>query len=114
VSYRDNMAIVKACSFGVSPTLIENFSMALLEASFCGVPMVSFDVGGNADVVSDGRNGVLVPALDIEALVNAACRLLDADYRTSLRRATLLHVADRFNSNMTVEKFISVMSSPPS
>ncbi|MEP6957179.1 MAG: glycosyltransferase family 4 protein [Nitrospirota bacterium] len=114
MSYRENTAIVKACSFGVSPTLIENFSMALLEASFCGVPMVSFDVGGNADVVSNGKNGVLVPALDIEALVNAACHLLAADYCTSLRRATLLHVADRFISNMTVEKFIRVMSSPPS
>jgi glycosyltransferase involved in cell wall biosynthesis len=109
LNYRENLAIVKACSFGISPTLIENFSMALLEANFCGVPMVSFDVGGNADVVSNGRNGVLVPSLDIEALIKAACRLLDADYSANLRRETVSHAADRFSSHRTVEKFISLM-----
>ncbi|MCG3769200.1 MAG: N-acetyl-alpha-D-glucosaminyl L-malate synthase [Nitrosomonadaceae bacterium] len=109
VSYADNLAVVKACSFGISPTLIENFGMALLEASMCGVPMVSFDVGGNADVVSNGRSGVLVPFLDVEALINAACRLLDAEYCAKLRRETVLSVADRFSSNLTVEKFINLM-----
>lgn len=109
VSYPENLGIVKACSFGISPTLIENFSMALLEANFCGAPMVSFDVGGNAEVVSNGRSGVLVPLLDIEALINAACRLLDPDYCANLRRETLLYVAERFNSKLTVEKFMSLM-----
>ena len=109
VSYADNLAVVKACSFGISPTLIENFGMALLEASMCGVPMVAFDVGGNADVVSNGRNGVLVPALDVEALIKSACRLLEADNRTNLRRATVSYAADKFSSHRTVEKFISLM-----
>ncbi|HLZ33037.1 MAG TPA: glycosyltransferase family 4 protein [Nitrospira sp.] len=109
VSYRDNLAIVKACTFGISPTLIENFSMAILEANFCGVPMVSFDVGGNAELVSNGRSGVLVPPLDIDALIQAACRLLDADYSANMRRETQLSVADRFSSDLTVEKFISVI-----
>ena len=109
VSYSENLAIVKACSFGISPTLIENFSMAILEANFCGTPVVSFDVGGNAEVVGNGRSGVLVPPHDIEALINAACRLLDADYCANLRRETLSYVADRFNSEVTVDKFINLM-----
>ena len=84
--------------------------MALLEAGVCGVPMVAFDVGGNADVVSNGRSGVLVPSLDIEALIKAACRLLDADYSANLRCETVLYAADRFRSDLTVEKFISLMN----
>jgi len=110
VSYGENLGIVKACSFGISPTLIENFSMALLEASCCGVPMVSFDVGGNSEVVSNGKNGVLVPLLDLEGLIKAACRLLDASDCAALRRETSLSVADRFSSSRTVEKFISLMN----
>jgi glycosyltransferase involved in cell wall biosynthesis len=109
VSYHDNLAIVKACSFGISPTLIENFGMALLEANFCGVPMVSFDVGGNAEVVSNGRSGMLVPFLDIEALIAAACRLLDEDYRVRLRRETVLSVADRFDNDLIVKKFLTLL-----
>ena len=109
VSYSDNLSIVKGCSFGVSPTLIESFGMALLEASVCGVPMVAFDVGGNADVVTNGRNGVLVPLLDVEALIMAACRLLDADYGANLRREAELYAADRLSNDLTVEKIISLM-----
>ena len=41
-----NVAIMKACDLCVSPTFIENFGMALLEAQFCGLPVVAFDVGG--------------------------------------------------------------------
>jgi glycosyltransferase involved in cell wall biosynthesis len=109
VNYPENLAIVKACSFGISPTLIENFGMALLEASICGVPMVAFDVGGNADVVSNGRSGVLVPFLDFEALIQSACRLLDAEYRANLRSEAVSYAADRFSSDLTVEKYVSLM-----
>lgn len=110
VSYHDNLAIVKACSFGVSPTLIENFGMAILEANCCGVPMVSFDVGGNADVVSNGRSGFLVPPLDVEALVGAACRLMEDRYRADIRREAAHYAADTFNSDLLVEKFLRVMN----
>lgn len=109
VSYHDNLAIVKACSFGISPTLVENFGMAILEANCCGVPMVSFDVGGNEDVVSNGRSGFLVPYLDVEALVGAACRLMEDKYRVAMRREAAQYAADTFNSNLVIERFISVM-----
>jgi glycosyltransferase involved in cell wall biosynthesis len=110
LNYHDNLAIVKACSFGVSPTLVESFGMAILEGNFCGLPMVSFDVGGNAEVVSNGKSGFLVPYLDIESLVAAACRLMDSKYRAGIRRETIQYVADRFNSDEVVEKFMRVMN----
>ena len=72
-----NLGRVKACSFCVYPTLAENYSMALLEAALCGVPMVTFDVGGNGEIIRDGTNGFLAPAHDVDALATAAARLLD-------------------------------------
>jgi glycosyltransferase involved in cell wall biosynthesis len=68
-SYNENISVVKACSFCVSPTLIESFGLAILEANFCGLPVVTFDVGGTADIIVNGENGILVPFLDIEALI---------------------------------------------
>jgi glycosyltransferase involved in cell wall biosynthesis len=110
ISYADNLAIVKSCSFGISPTLIENFGMALLEACCCGVPMVTFDVGGNADVVSHGRSGFLVPYLDLESLISAACRLLDGGYRESIRRETAKHARVAFNAGLAADQFIRLMN----
>jgi glycosyltransferase involved in cell wall biosynthesis len=109
VSYQDNLALVKSCSFGVSPTLIENFGMSILEAHACGVPMVSFDVGGNSDIVHQGRNGMLVPYLDIDGLVSAAGRLLDETNRAVMSRHAKEDAATRFGTEVVVEQLLSFM-----
>lgn len=109
VSYQDNLSMVKACSFGVSPTLIENFGMAILEAQACGVPMISFDVGGNHDVVSNGQTGVLVPYLDVEELIQAAVRLMEEKRRTTMRIEAANDAASRFSSEVVVEQFVAMM-----
>jgi glycosyltransferase involved in cell wall biosynthesis len=74
--YAENIGLMKACQICVSPTLIENFGMALLEAQFCGLPVLTFDVGGNAELVADGRTGRIVPYLDVEALARESAGLL--------------------------------------
>lgn len=74
--YARSIGLMKACQLCVSPTLIENFGMALLEAQFCGLPVVTFDVGGNAELVADGRTGRVVPYLDLEALERESAGLL--------------------------------------
>ena len=93
-----NLSRVKACSFGVYPTLAENYSMALLEAALCGVPMVTFDVGGNAEIIRNGTNGFLVPAQDVDALVAAAVRLLDPATVRRMAGATLIDAKTRLDS----------------
>ncbi|MDP7666484.1 MAG: glycosyltransferase family 4 protein, partial [Rhodospirillales bacterium] len=70
------LARVKACNVCVYPTLVENYSMAILEAVNCAVPVVSFDVGGNAEIIAAGETGFLAPAYDVGGLVDAAAPLL--------------------------------------
>jgi glycosyltransferase involved in cell wall biosynthesis len=108
-SYTDNLAMVKSCSFGVSPTLIENCGMAILEAACCGVPMVTFDVGGNAEVVAPGVSGLLVPYLDVEALVHAAARFMEEKYRLTLRREAVRYAAEKFGRQRIVTQYMQVI-----
>ena len=75
--YHDHIALVKTCTVCVSPTLIESFGMALLEAQCCGLPVVAFDVGGNRDVVIDDITGYLVPFAAVEILSETTIRLLE-------------------------------------
>jgi glycosyltransferase involved in cell wall biosynthesis len=55
----------------VLPSDMEGTSLALLEASWCGLAAVATDVGGNAEVIEDGVSGTLVKRDDAAALGNA-------------------------------------------
>ncbi|UPU34370.1 glycosyltransferase family 4 protein [Geomonas paludis] len=101
-----NVAYLKSCSFGISPTLIENFSMAILEAVFCGLPMAVFAVGGNAEIVSDGVNGFCVPCPDVAALTDAAARLLDPATCQEMGHNALRMARERFSAAAVVDRYL--------
>ncbi len=48
----------------------ENMPVVILEALSCGLPVVSTQVGGIAEIINPG-NGLLVPACDMQGLKNA-------------------------------------------
>ncbi len=53
---------LRACDVAVLPAQEEGLGLALLEAMFCGAPVVGTRSGGIANVISDGATGVLTPA----------------------------------------------------
>ena len=68
----------------------EGYSIALLEACAAGLPIVATDVGGNGEIVRDGRNGRLVPAGDASALSLALLDVLQ-DPQTAARMGLAGH-----------------------
>lgn len=59
------------------PSLSEGSSLALLEAMAAGLPVVATAVGGNADIVTDGVNGLLFAPADPDQGAAHVCRLLE-------------------------------------
>lgn len=55
----------------------EGYSLSLLEASAAGLPLVATAVGGNADIVRQGQNGLIVPPKSPAALAEALIHLLN-------------------------------------
>lgn len=60
----------------VLPSQSEGLSNTLLESMAAGLPIVTTRVGGNAELVEDGVNGILVPPQSPATLAQAIIRIL--------------------------------------
>lgn len=71
------------------------------EAIACGTVPVCTDIGANRDFAIDGHTALVVPVDDPEAMVSAAMRLMDENFRTSLRSKGLTYI-QRFSYDKVV------------
>ena len=78
-----------------SENVEEATSLSALEAMACGRPLIAGAVGGLAEMVNDGENGLLVPDADAEALAAAILRLAaDPDLGARLAAAARDYVVE--------------------
>ena len=65
------------CAIYACPTTKASFGITLLESMACQTPVVCSDILGFRDVVMHGREALMVPREDRDALANALVHLLD-------------------------------------
>ncbi len=83
----------------------EAFPRSVLEAMRAGLAVVASDVGGIGEAMDNGRNGILVPRGDAQALSEALGGLIkDADRRRRLGTAARLDFEARFRLDAMVER----------
>jgi glycogen synthase len=103
----DLAALVAAADCAVVPSRYEPFGMVALEAGAAGTPVVAADVGGLAEVVADGRLGLLFPAGDPAALAGAVSRLLaDPELGRRLVRAGQAALAAEYGWDRVAERTV--------
>jgi glycosyltransferase involved in cell wall biosynthesis len=60
-SHEDVIALLKAADLFIMPSRRESFGITVLEAMYCGVPVISTATEGPSDHVKNAENGFLVP-----------------------------------------------------
>ena len=71
----DVPAIMQGLHCFVLPSLAEGISNTILEAMASGLPVIATAVGGNPELVTDGKTGEIVPADDPDALARSIVHL---------------------------------------
>ena len=99
----DLQAQLGACAVLVmTPKWVEAFGNVAVEAMAVGVPVIAYDRGGPAEIVDDGVTGFVVPADDIEALVEAVERVGEID-----RAACRQRVDDEYSSVAMADRVLA-------
>jgi L-malate glycosyltransferase len=83
----------------------ETFSLAALEAMALGRPVILPEVGGAAEMVRPGRDGLLFPVGDTAALVGRLAALGDAALRRQLGAGAREAVEARFTERAMVDRY---------
>jgi glycogen(starch) synthase len=116
VARQDLPRIYRSAAICVVPSLYENFPYTALEAMAAGCAVVASDVGGIPEMITHGRDGLLVPPGSPEHLGRAIARLLlDPGTARDLGAAARTTVRTRFDrlaiARLTASVYRSVAGS---
>jgi glycosyltransferase involved in cell wall biosynthesis len=84
----------------------EGFPMVILEAFAAGKPVIATNVGGVAEIVENGMNGILIPPGDIDALAKAICDLAsDTNMRRNMGQNGQVKARREFDISVTARQY---------
>ncbi|MDD5579528.1 MAG: TIGR03088 family PEP-CTERM/XrtA system glycosyltransferase [Methylobacter sp.] len=108
----DVAEIMRRLDLFILPSLAEGISNTILEAMATGLPVIATNVGGNPELVEDGKTGRLTPAGDPVAMAE---KILDYVSNEEKRRRHGQHaeqqVLQRFSLAAMVDHYKSVYDS---
>jgi glycosyltransferase involved in cell wall biosynthesis len=95
---------LSAADVFVLPSLSEGLPLVILEALATGVPIVATSVGGIPDVLTDGKNGLLVESRRADKLAEAINKLLDKE---ALRKLLVKNGLETIIMENDLEKYLN-------
>ncbi len=105
----DVSLLLDSADIYVQPSLVEAFPIAILEASYSGLPVVATSVGGVPEAILNGETGLLIPPSNSYAIASALLTLSkDQFLRERLGGNGKSRVADLFTRDQMVQKTVEV------
>ena len=95
----------------VVPSLQENLSNAIMESLACGTPVVSFNIGGNRDLIDHKQNGYLAEPFSSTDLAEGIQWVLNSPNYESLSKNAREKVLKCFDSKIVAKRYIELYKS---
>lgn len=105
----DMPALLSSVDVVVLPSYREGLPKTLIEAAACGLPIITTDVPGCREVVTNEVDGLLVPVRDAIALKNAIARLHDdSEFSEKLGLAAREKALTQFDERIVIKQTLTV------
>ncbi|MEG2173296.1 MAG: polysaccharide deacetylase family protein [Desulfovibrionaceae bacterium] len=106
---RDMATFYAALDFLLYPSLADNCPLVVQEALACGVPVVTFDVGGIPELVENGQCGIVAPARDGAAFNQAALSLAEnPQARSRMGHAARERAVKLFDARLMAQRYTAL------
>ena len=101
--------LLNQVTVGILSSDSEGLSNAIMEYMAKGIPAVVTDVGGNAELVRDGRNGYVVPPGNPKAMADAILKLVQSPEKAvQMGREGFKMINEAFSVPYMVDRTINV------
>jgi len=102
------ITLYNACDVMVVPSIQENLSNSIMESLSCGVPVVSFDIGGNSDMVEHYKNGYLAKPFNSNDLANGIDWVINNIHYNDIALNARGKIVREYDINKVVKNYIEL------
>lgn len=109
---QDPYSIIEKDSILVLPSRQENFSLVLLEALSVGMPVIASRVGGNEEIITEGKNGFLFENENYNNLADKINYILEnPSILKTIKKNNLERYKNFFTQDIMIKKIINLLES---
>ncbi len=101
-------ALYSAADVMVIPSRQDNLPLTAVEAQTCGTPVVSFNIGGLADIIEHQKTGYLAKAFDTRDLANGINWVLDKQKTKQLSINARKIAVEKFSEKKISENYLNI------
>ena len=103
-------AIYNSADAMLIPSRQDNLPNIALEAQACGVPVISFNIGGLPDIAEHKKTGYLAKPFEIEDLTNGILWFLSHPDKKHLNDYTREQAVLKFSQKKVAEEYLNIYS----
>jgi glycosyltransferase involved in cell wall biosynthesis len=110
LGFKDNInEYLKNASFLIVPAKDEGFGRTIVEAMRSGVFVIANDSGGHREIIENGKNGVLLNNMNIEAVISEVLKYsLNKNLYNEITMNAFNDVANKFSVKVHAKKILSI------
>jgi glycosyltransferase involved in cell wall biosynthesis len=109
LSHKDTIATIKSANAFVLNSSYEGLSHLLIETQALGVPTVATNIGGNPEVITNGKNGFLISLSDTTKLTEMLDIIVSDEELCAKLSANALKSSDRFSLETMIVSIASAL-----
>lgn len=96
-------------SIFILSSIYEGFGLVIVEAMSCGLPIISYACPhGPKDIITDGKDGFLVPCYNQEILAQKICHLIENEKKRQNMGLNAIEKAKKFQTDTIIQQWMDL------